>query len=337
MLSSEQKKDRNSYKYRAGMVNVVYVAGILRHPRKNEGFIQQTNNLNQMIHFKCEPGVTIPRDYQEGQPIKIIARQLNGYVDGKPVIELEAKAFMMPSIQDMPPRKAWEQALREGVPRDTVQPGTFREERLDGWRVQDTGNMAELGGFVAAFNYEAPKSEGNPGCTVIYIRQTKDEKDLLPVRVPGTQAKTIARLLAVGMPLYIVGRISVDIKNTGEPADEKGILPTHKYQYLRATNVGPPSSSQVTFEPDWVPAMIQTAQSQRQARAQAHAERAAQNAAKTTAPKPGQQTQGEQLEASQKPVTPQEQSGVVAAQNAPSVTADIPPGVLAMLRQTAPQ
>lgn len=325
MLSIEQKKDRNSYKYRAGMVNVVYVAGILRHPRKNEGFIQQTNNLNQMIHFRCEPGVNIPRDYQEGQPIKIIARQLNGYVDNKPVIELEAKAFMMPSIQDMPPRKAWEQALREGVPRDNVQPGTFREDRLDGWRVQDTGNMAELGGFVAAFNYEAPKTEGNPGCTVIYMRQTKDEKDLLPVRVPGTQAKTIARLLAVGMPLYIVGRISVDIKNTGEPADEKGVLPTHKYQYLRATNVGPPNSSQVTFEPDWVPAMIQTAQSQRQARAKAHAERAAQNAAKVSAA---------QLSESQKPVTPQEQTGAVAQQSAPSVAADIPPGVLALLQKT---
>lgn len=336
MLSMEQLRDRNSYKYRAGMVNVVYVAGILRHPRKNEGFIQQTNNLNQMIHFRCEPGVSIPRDYQEGQPIKIIARQLSGYVNGKPVIELEAKAFMMPSIQDMPPRKAWEQALREGVPRDTVQPGEFREERLDGWRVQDTGNMAELGGFVAAFNYEAPKTEGNPGCTVIYIRQTKDEKDLLPVRVPGTQAKTIARLLAVGMPLYIVGRISVDIKNTGEAADEKGVLPTHKYQYLRATNVGPPSSSQVTYEPDWVPAMIQVAQSQRQARAQANAERAAQNQANKAAGQQQPTVSGQQLAASQTPVTPQQQTAVVAAQNAQSPAADIPPAILAMLSKTNP-
>lgn len=329
MLSAEQVKSQSQYKYRAGMVNVVYVAGLLRHPRKNEGYIQQTNNLNQMIHFRCEPGVSIPRDYIEGQPIKIIARMHSHYVNGRSTIALEVKRFEQPSIQDMPPRKAWEHSLRQGVPTDSVTPQAFREERLDGWRVEDAGNMAELAGFVAAYTWDAPKEGGN-GCLTILIRQVKDEKDLLPVRCYTKESKSLYQKLAVGMPLFFKGRISVDIKNTGEPAGEGGVLPTHKYQYLRVNTLQVAGALQIAVKPEWVQGMMISAVSERKARAQANAAaKPEKSGAAATPPTEGQ------VQAAQKPVSEMAQTGAVAAQNASptSLTGDIPASVLAALQK----
>lgn len=263
MLSIEQSRSKNQYGYRNGMTNVAWIAGILRNSTKTSGFIQQTNNLNQMIQFRCEQGVAVPDSFTDGQPIKVIARMLHKRVNGIPTIELEVKRFDLPSIQDMPPRKAWEQAQRAGVPMDAAKPEGLRsEEKLEGWRVQDTGNMAHLAGFVAAYRAEPPKEAGG-GCVVILIRQTKDAEDLIPVRCYGSDAASLARKLEVGMPLYFEGRISVLIKNTGEPAGEDGILPTHKYQYLRVRMLNVPGLKQIAAQPDWVPQMILDAQSQR--------------------------------------------------------------------------
>ena len=262
MLSIEQSRSKNQYAYRNGMTNVAWVAGILRNSTRTTGFIQQTNNLNQMIQFRCEPGVSVPDSFSDGQPIKVIARMLHKRVNGIPTLELEVKRFDLPSIQDMPPRKAWEQAQRAGVPVDANAPGNLREDKLEGWRVQDTGNMAQLAGFVSAYRAEAPKEAGG-GCVVILMRQTKDEDDVIPVRCYGSEAASLARKLEVGMPLYFEGRISVLIKNTGEPAGEDGILPTHKYQYLRVRMINVPGLKQIAAQPDWVPQMIQDAQSQR--------------------------------------------------------------------------
>jgi hypothetical protein len=262
MLSIEQTRSKQQYAYRNGMSNVAWIAGILRHPSKTSGFIQQTNNLNQMIHFRCEPDVVIPDSYSDGQPIKVIARMLHRRVGNIPSVELEVKRFDLPSIQDMPPRKAWEQAQRAGVPMDASAPTQLRDEKLEGWKVQDTGNMAHLAGFVSAYNFEPSKVPGG-GCVVILLRQTKDQDDVLPVRCYGKDSASLARKLEVGMPLYFEGRISVLIKNTGEPANEEGILPTHKYQYLRVRMLNVPGLKQIAAQPDWVSQMIEDSQSTR--------------------------------------------------------------------------
>ncbi len=262
MLSIEQTRSKHQYAYRNGMSNVAWIAGILRKPTKTTGFIQQTNNLNQMIEFRCEQGVAIPDSFTDGQPIKVIARMLHKRINGIPTLELEVKRFDLPSIQDMPPRKAWEQAQRVGVPTDVSPPSQLREDKLEGWRVQDTGNMAHLAGFVSAYNFE-PHKEAGGGCVVILIRQTKDEDDVIPVRCYGPESASLAKKLEVGMPLYFEGRISVLIKNTGASAGDDGILPTHKYQYLRVRMLNVPGIKQIAAQPDWVPQMMQGSQSQR--------------------------------------------------------------------------
>lgn len=321
MLSIEQTRSKHQYAYRNGMSNVAWIAGILRNPTKTSGFIQQTNNLNQMLQFRCEPGVAIPDSFTDGQPIKIIGRMLHKRVNGIPTMELEAKRFDMPSIQDMPPRQAWEQAQRAGVPVDPAAPGNLREERLEGWRVQDTGNMAHLAGFVSGYHFEAPKEAGG-GCVVILIRQTKDEDDVLPVRCYGKDSASLARKLEVGMPLYFEGRISVLVKNTGEPAGADGILPTHKYQYLRVRMLNVPGIKQIAAQPDWVPLMIQDAQSQR------HKARAS----KEQASKPAIEAQ---VLAAQKtvPAVEQEVATAQVATAANTGNTDIPADILDLIKQ----
>ena len=170
MLSVEQSKNKQLYSLRNGMRNVAWQAGILRNKSRTDGYIQQTNNLNQMLYFRCEEGVVIPDEYSNGQPIKIIARMLVEERNNKPSIVLVVKQFNKPSILDMPARKAWEQISRPGVPIDPSKPTEFREERLEGWRVEDAGNTAHLAGFVAGFYYDPPKQPGG-GCVEILIRQ----------------------------------------------------------------------------------------------------------------------------------------------------------------------
>ena len=312
MLSVEQTKFQHQYGYRNGMRNVAWIAGILRNPQSSHGFIQQTNNLNQMVHFVCEPGVVIPGDYTDGQPIKIIARVLSGISNERPTLKLVVKKFERPSILDMPARKAWEQATRPGVPVDPATPETVREDRLDGWRVEDTGNMSKIAGFIAGFHFEASKEPGG-GCVEVFIRQTKDDTDLLPVRHYGAQAGSVARKLQVGMPLLCQGRISVAIKNTGEPAGEDGILPTHKTQYLRVQTFNTPGRTDIEWVkyPDWVDQMMLDAHSARQKRIEARQNKQAEVAAAEVAE-------------TSSPVTQVTQTVALATASAPSGTQEIP-------------
>lgn len=257
MLSVEQTKNQQLYSLRNGMRNVAWQAGILRNKTRTDGYIQQTNNLNQMIYFRCEDGIVIPDEYQNGHAIKIIARMLVEERNGRPSIVLVVKQFNKPSILDMPVRKAWEQVSRAGVPIDPNVPGKFREDNLDGWRVEDAGNTAHLAGYVAGFWYEPPKTPGG-GCVEILIRQVKDDQDRIPVRHYGKAALAIYRRLEIGLALLCQGRISVALKNTGEPAGEDGILPTHKTQYLRVPEFKMPGPKDLIWKesPDWVTEMI---------------------------------------------------------------------------------
>lgn len=321
MLSVEQTKFQHQYGYRNGMRNVAWQAGILRNPKSTEGYIQQTNNMNQMVHFVCEPGVVIPSDYTDGQPIKIIARLLSATTNGRPSLKLVVKKFERPSILDMPARKAWEQATRPGVPVDPVKPENLREDRLDGWRVEDTGNMGKIAGFIAGYHFEPSKEPGG-GCVEVFIRQTKDDTDLLPVRHYGAQAGSVARRLHVGMPLLCHGRISVAIKNTGDPAGEDGILPTHKTQYLRVQTFAIAGQTDIDWEkaPDWVSQMTLDAQSARQTRIEAMQNKRAEAAA------------AEVVESSS-PVTQVVQTVALATSAAPSGTHEIPAEIQMFLAQ----
>jgi single-stranded DNA-binding protein len=256
------------------MLNTAWIAGVARNIRPREGCIQQTNNLNQMIRFVMDEGDVMPNWVKDGVNIKVVGRIHTNRSDGEPVVELMALAFETPSIYDMPPRAAWERNVREGVPTDTVRPDQFRPEdeqpKMGGLRITDAGNMVKVAGFVSSFFVEAagmPKPDGGvtQGCLVLTLRQTREKDDLIPIRCYGPKAESLARRLDVGVPLKIEGKLRVRLKNTGSPADESGILPVHKFQYIHVSNLGVASRADIKEEPEWAKEMALEHRSKRAA------------------------------------------------------------------------
>lgn len=276
MISAEQRRYEQLYAYRAGMLNSGWIAGVARNISAREGYIQQSNNLNQLIHFTVGEGSTMPTWVRDGCNLKIVARILSARNNNEPVISLRALAFEAPSIYDMPPRTAWERTLRPTVPRDAVRPETFRPDdadmRVDGSRVSDTGNIVKLAGFVSSYFVEpagVPRDDGkvSSGCLVLTIRQTADAEDLIPVRCHGPNPESLARRLTVGAPLKLQGKIRVRLKNTGEAPDTDGVLPVHRYPYLHVSTLSVANREDIREEPEWAKDMVRDHLSKRAARA----------------------------------------------------------------------
>lgn len=285
MLSVEQRKYEQLYGYRGGMLNTAWIAGVARKVTARGGFIQQTNNLNQMIEFQLDDGDKMPSWVQEGVNIKVITRLHTNKKNGEPNIVLIALAVESPSIYDMPPRQAWERTLRPGVPSDEVRPADFKPDdapmKMDGARVNDPGNMVKVAGFVSSIFVEPagiPKEGGGvtQGCLVLTIRQTKDSDDLIPVRVVGKNPEATARRLVVGVPLKATGKLRVRLKNTGEPAGQDGVLPVSRNQYLHVTNLSVANRSDIREEPEWAKTMALESRSKRAANQAAKPKAAAQ-------------------------------------------------------------
>ena len=290
MISIEQRRRDQLYQYRGGMLNAAWVAGTARGITQRGGFIQQSNNLNQMIGFVMEQGDSMPGSIREGDNLKVIGRIHSSREGAEPIVVLKVLALETPSIMDMPPREAWERALRQGTPSDSVRPQPIANsiDQLESdddansmgkVRVADVGNMVEFAGFVASVFLEPagvlkPDGTVTKGCLVMLMRQTKDKDDLVPIRFYGAKAEPFARRIQIGQPLKIEARLRVRLKNTGEPADANGILPVHKYLYVHATNICVANRRDITEEPAWAKEMFLQEQSKRAQRKQAAQDRA---------------------------------------------------------------
>jgi hypothetical protein len=286
MISIEQRRRDQLYQYRGGMLNAAWVAGTARGITPRGGFIQQSNNLNQMIGFVMEQGDSMPGSIREGDNLKVIGRIHSSREGAEPIVVLKVLALETPSIMDMPPREAWERALRQGTPSDSLRPQPIDHLETDDdansmgkVRVADVGNMVEFAGFVASVFLEPagvlkPDGSITKGCLVMLMRQTKDKDDLVPVRFYGAKAEPFARRIQIGQPLKIEARLRVRLKNTGEPADANGILPVHKYLYVHATNICVANRRDITEEPAWAKEMFLQEQSKRAQRKQAAQDRA---------------------------------------------------------------
>ena len=290
MISIEQRRRDQLYQYRGGMLNAAWVAGTARGITQRGGFIQQSNNLNQMIGFVMEQGDSMPGSIREGDNLKVIGRIHSSREGAEPIVVLKVLALETPSIMDMPPREAWERALRQGTPSDSLRPQPIANSidhlesdddanSMGKVRVADVGNMVEFAGFVASVFLEPagvlkPDGTVTKGCLVMLMRQTKDKDDLVPIRFYGAKAEPFARRIQIGQPLKIEARLRVRLKNTGEPADANGILPVHKYLYVHATNICVANRRDITEEPAWAKEMFLQEQSKRAQRKQAAQDRA---------------------------------------------------------------
>lgn len=291
MTSYANQRSARQRAFRNQMLNTAYVSGIARMVTETGGYIQQSNNLNQMIPFVLAPKYRMESWVRDGVAIKVWGRIFSGAVDGEPIAVLSALQIKRPDVMDMPPRANWEREVRLGTPTDEVRPQVFGPDvnlgdmdmSMGGIKLNSNANVVEVAGFLAGYTYEPrgqKKSDGTEtnGCLTVVLRQSADKSDLIPVRIknkPGmapkadTYYKKFKDMKAggIGMPVLVYGQLRVRIKNTGEPADEKGVLPVRKYPYIEPNKsellVASPNEIQV--EPDWAAEMHQQAESARQA------------------------------------------------------------------------
>ncbi len=256
MLSFKQTEQEYRYRYRSGMLNVAWIAGVARNLTARGGFIQRSNNLNQMIPFELDEGNTMRPWIKEGCNLKVLARLHGGRDDGEPIVVLRALDLSAPDILDMPPREAYERVVRPGIPTDAVRPTEYgpAPTSTGGLVVTDKGNMAWVAGYVANFFVErVTQEDGGPGrgCLVVGMRQTADPDDILPVRCYNARPEELANHLNVRDPVKMIGRMEVRLKNTGQ-TDESGNLVTRKRLYMRVSMIKVVNADDIRDRPTWV-------------------------------------------------------------------------------------
>lgn len=282
MLSQEQLRHEQAYSTRNGMMNVCWVAGMARQVQDSpgSGFIQQSNNLNQMIPWEIQQQDRLPQHVREGVNIKVVGRLHSG-VNGKGdhQVRVVALAFPAPDYRDLPPQEAWLAELRTGIPRDKLRPPEYgpseteisagdETHRLKNYRVSSTGNMVKMAGFIAGWNYEpkgAPKADGgrNNGQLTILLRQSASPDDLIPVVIRSNNVAEYARGIKLGYPCYVVGWLEMILKNAGPAPEDGSPIPVISRLMIRANALKAPGAREIAHYPDWAQALAREGESKR--------------------------------------------------------------------------
>lgn len=254
MLSQEQKKILDFYRFPNGMLNVGWIAGYLRgvKPGAKMFYIQQTNNANLMLPVYLKDGDSIPSRFQEFSPVRLIC-----HIDGEKVegtSERIAKAYVigfdMANVLDMPPSSAFDKVPPPGAPVENVdfRPFTGHEERMS-----DSSNIVRIAGFVQSVVMSGAKQGEQADCCIILIRQKEDEGTSIPVRYYSKRlAEAVHNRIGRGAPIQIDAALRVRAKPIGEADPETGIVPVVKYPYLHAIN--PPGGAtprEILRVPEW--------------------------------------------------------------------------------------
>lgn len=266
MLSKESSRFVDLYQYSHGMVNTVWVTGLVRHinSQRTAGMVQQTNNVNLMLPFKATKGDFIPSWVHEGEPFTIVGR-IMGQVDpetGERGVVLTVLKFEHPDCLALPPTDVWEMSLPPGVARDD----TRLPFGKGGLKLSKTSNIVHLAGYIGAMKLKKPGvvPDTTPGAEpgsmrrdngglVLLLQQVEDANRGIPVRVYSNKIESIAKNLRRGDPIYIAdGEYRVNVKPTGSPADENGIIPVHKSTYVHVSKFGGATKKQILSEPEWV-------------------------------------------------------------------------------------
>lgn len=243
MMSIEQQRYRDQYSFKAGLLNICDLVGLVRQvdTRSGVAWLQQSNNMNHNIPIRLRQGDRFPIWFQEGASAKVRARILPGLEGTERTCVVQPIGFDFPNVIDLPPQRAWEMQIRAGVPTDGVKPTEFgpasQQERFE---AGGSSNMVSIAGYLAGMLVEppgAPRPDGgrNDGLLVLGIRQTANPDDIIPVRLYGAKVKTVAKALTIGCPLLVMGRVEVRLKNVGDKDETTGIIPVQRYPFVRTS------------------------------------------------------------------------------------------------------
>lgn len=263
MLSKEQRARTETYAFRNGMRNAVWLSGLADDVSAKDGYIIQRKNKNQRIRFVTEKGSAVPTWVKNGAPLKIVGRITGAMIpdpaggqDKLRVALVKVLSFEAPTILEMPPLATYMSSVPEGVPKAEYAADAFNAEKFA--RSSDNSNVTEIAGFVSGFILRKGSVADENGkrvntCLFLNVRQTLDDAESIPVRLYGEKvAREYFRHLKDGMPVSIrAAQLLVDVKATGQGQDENGYDRVSRAQYVKAMSIQVATHEQIKVQPQW--------------------------------------------------------------------------------------
>lgn len=242
------------YRYVSGMRNIAWLVGYLRK-RDGQYFVQQNNNVEQMIPIAVPQGFVLPSEFT---PIEAACHIYGERENDEQRCTLKVIEISRPSIRSMPPLSTWVRGKgandefrpfmsggeirRELVDKiDQNENATEHEKALAEWfrssgnrldsRLGENANKVFLAGFVGATRYVEPNEHQNHGYGEIYLHQHREPERAIPVRLYNPATLSILKGLRKGHPVAFQGQIRMKVL----PDDDGNVR--HRNLHVRVEDV----------------------------------------------------------------------------------------------------
>lgn len=257
------------YRYVNGMRNIAWLVGFLRK-RDGRYFIQQNNNVEQMLPIEIPANFTLPAEFT---PVEAACHIYGGREDDEQHCVLRAFEITRPSIRSMPPLSTWvrgkgahdefrpfmsggeiQKELVEKVEQNeaaTEQEKALAEmfrasNRLDS-RLGENANKVFLAGFVGATRFVAPNEHQSHGYGEIYLHQYREPERAIPVRLYNPAVMSIMKSLRKGHPVAFQGQVRMKIL----PDDEGNVRSRNLHVRVDEVFATDPKKDFISDPPAW--------------------------------------------------------------------------------------
>lgn len=258
------------YRYVNGMRNIAWLVGFLRK-RDGQYFIQQNNNIEQMLPITVPPGFVLPSEFT---PVEAACHIYAERENDEQRCNLKVFEVSRPSVRSMPPLSTW---LRGKGAHDEFRPfmsngeiqrelvekveqneeATEHEMALAEWfrfsgnrldsRLGENANKVFLAGFVGATRYVSPNEHQNHGYGEIYLHQHREPERAIPVRLYNPAALNILKGLRKGHPVAFQGQIRMKVL----PDDEGNIRSRSLHVRVDEVFATDPAKDFISDPPSW--------------------------------------------------------------------------------------
>lgn len=232
-------KNNSAVRFVNGMANIAYLTGFVRNPKGDMFYLQQNNNMDQMLPIHVKSTMRIPADKT---PVTVLA-----HIFGRPGDDNTQNAYISafdiqrPSVRSMPALTTWvagggknsdaedfrpfssgkgiKPSLKEEIAEQVQEGEQFTDDeqilrdileatrgRLD-TRLGDNANVVQMAGFVDSMMWVEPNEFQQNGYGAIMLRQQQDQTRNVPIRLYSPAARVIMKNIQVGLPISIVGQI----------------------------------------------------------------------------------------------------------------------------------
>lgn len=258
------------YRYVNGMRNIAWLVGFLRK-RDDQYFIQQNNNVEQMLPITVPSGFTLPSEFT---PVEAACHIYGERQDDEQRCILKVFEVTRPSIRSMPPLSTW---LRGKGSHDDFRPfmsngeiqrelvekveqsegATDHEKALAEWfrfsgnrldsRLGENANKVFLAGFVGATRFVNPNEHQNHGYGEIYLHQHREPERAVPIRLYNQAALNILKSLRKGHPVAFQGQIRMKVL----PDDQGGVRSRNLHVRVDEVFATDPKKDFISDPPAW--------------------------------------------------------------------------------------